>query len=70
MSGINQQSDDDATLQIGPTDHGMVRIFVSSGSAEIPMDFAPDEAMEIAEELRIAAETITKSGGKSRAKSK
>lgn len=57
MKGINKQSDEDATLQIGPTDQGMVRIFVSSTQVEIPMDFSPEEALEIAEELRIAAES-------------
>ena len=54
--GINTQSDIEADLQIGPTDTGMVRIYVSAGSVEIPMDFDPDEAIEIAEEIRAAAE--------------
>ena len=58
MSGINKQSDDSATLQIGPTDQGMVRIFVSSDTSEIPMDFSPAEAREIAEELVAAAAAI------------
>ncbi|WP_299646639.1 DUF6324 family protein [uncultured Jannaschia sp.] len=53
--GINNQSDAEANLQIGPTDQGMVRIFVESHGAEIPMDFEPDEALEIAEEIRAAA---------------
>ena len=53
--GINDQSDNEANLQIGPTDQGMVRIFVESRGAEIPMDFEPDEALEIAEEIRAAA---------------
>lgn len=60
MSGINKPSDIDATLQIGPTDHGMVRLFVSSSQIEIPMDFSPEEAMEIAEELKAAAESAAK----------
>ncbi|MEM8632534.1 MAG: DUF6324 family protein [Pseudomonadota bacterium] len=54
--GINSESDIEANLQIGPTDQGMVRIFVEAPSVEIPMDFDPDEAVEIAEEIRAAAE--------------
>ena len=52
---INTERDLEANLQIGPTDNGMVRIFVESKGAEIPMDFEPDEADEIAEEIRAAA---------------
>ncbi|MBW7922555.1 MAG: hypothetical protein H3C51_10700 [Rubellimicrobium sp.] len=53
--GINNERDIEANLQIGPTDHGMVRLFVESGSTEIPMDFTPEEADEIAEEIVAAA---------------
>jgi ArsR family metal-binding transcriptional regulator len=53
--GINKESDIEANLQIGPTTTGMVRIYVEGGGAEIPMDFDPDEADEIAEEIRAAA---------------
>ena len=52
--GINDEKDIEANLQIGPTDQGMVRIFVDAGGTEIPMDFEPDEAEEIAEEIRAA----------------
>lgn len=52
---INSESDVEANLQIGPTDQGMVRIFVESGGTEIPMDFSPDEAEEIASEILAAA---------------
>ncbi|GAA4223065.1 hypothetical protein J4E08_09595 [Sagittula sp. NFXS13] len=55
--GINDESDIEANLQIGPTDKGMVRLFMFAGDLEIPMDFEPDEADDIAEELRAAAET-------------
>lgn len=55
--GINDERDIEAGLQIGPTDQGMVRMFVVSDGLEIPMDFAPEEAEEIAEELRAAAAT-------------
>ncbi|MEO0938529.1 MAG: DUF6324 family protein [Pseudomonadota bacterium] len=53
--GINSERDIEANLQIGPTDKGMVRIYVEAGTAEIPMDFDPDEAREIAEEILAAA---------------
>ena len=53
--GINDETDAEANLQIGPTDRGMVRLFVESDGKEITMDFEPEEAMEIAEEIRAAA---------------
>lgn len=53
---INRQSDIAADIQIGPTDQGMVRIYVAAeGGVELPLDFEPEEAEEIAEELRAAA---------------
>jgi len=53
--GIDRETELAANLQIGPTSIGMVRIYVEAGEMEIPMDFDPDEADEIAEELRAAA---------------
>jgi hypothetical protein len=53
--GINTERDIEANLQIGPTDAGMVRLFVVTGDTEIPMDFSPEEAEEIAEEITTAA---------------
>lgn len=53
--GIDTERDIEANLQIGPTDKGMVRIYVESDDVEIPMDFAPDDAEEIAEEIIAAA---------------
>lgn len=54
---INKQSDVVANIQIGPTDQGMVRIYIEAeGGIELPLDFDADEAEEIAEELRAAAE--------------
>ena len=53
--GINDERDIEANLQIGPTDHGMVRLFIDGTGVEIPMDFEPDEADEIAEEIKAAA---------------
>ena len=54
--GINTERDIEANLQIGPTDRGMVRIFVEANGVEVPMDFEPQEAEEIAEEIRAAAQ--------------
>lgn len=53
--GIDSESDVTANLQIGPTSLGMVRIYVEGNGIEIPMDFDPEEAEEIAEEIRAAA---------------
>lgn len=53
---INSESDTAASLVIGPTSLGMVRIYVEAEGIELPMDFEPDEALEIADELRAAAE--------------
>ncbi|MEL6690082.1 MAG: DUF6324 family protein [Pseudomonadota bacterium] len=53
--GINTERDLEANLQIGPTDQGMVRLFIEAGGLEVPMDFEPDEAREIAEEILAAA---------------
>ena len=53
--GINDQRDIEANLQIGPTDHGQVRLFIAGEGIEIPMDFLPEEAEEIAEEIMVAA---------------
>jgi hypothetical protein len=54
--GINRESDVAGDLQIGPTTLGMVRIYVETEHGGLPLDFEPDEAEEIAEELRAAAE--------------
>lgn len=55
--GIDKESDIAANLQIGPTSLGMVRIYVEAeGGIELPLDFEPEEAEDIAEELRAAAE--------------
>lgn len=54
--GINKQSEIAANLQIGPTSSGMVRIYVEGEGVDLPLDFDPDEAEEIAEELLAAAE--------------
>ena len=53
--GINSERDIEANIQIGPTDLGMVRIFIEADGVEIPMDFEPEEADEIADEIKAAA---------------
>lgn len=53
--GINDEREVEANLRIGPTDQGMVRLYVEGEGIEVPMDFEPDEADEIAEEIRAAA---------------
>ncbi|WP_103333952.1 DUF6324 family protein [Pseudotabrizicola formosa] len=68
--GIDKESEIAANLQIGPTSAGMVRIYIEAdGGIELPLDFEPEEAEEIAEELRAAAEAVRalgngKGGGK------
>jgi len=62
--GIDTERDIEANLQIGPTDQGMVRLFIDAGSIEIPMDFEPDEALEIAEEIKAAADAARKNGAR------
>lgn len=58
--GIDTERDIESNLQIGPTDKGMVRIYVEAGSVEIPMDFSPEDAEEIAEEIVAAARRARK----------
>jgi len=58
--GINSESDISANLQIGPTTAGMVRIYVAGEGVDLPLDFDPEEAEEIADELRGAAQAARK----------
>ncbi|NNE87026.1 MAG: hypothetical protein HKN27_03030 [Silicimonas sp.] len=53
--GIDKESDIAANLQIGPTSLGMVRIYVEGEGLSVPMDFEPEEAEEIADEIKAAA---------------
>lgn len=64
--GINTERDMEANLQIGPTDQGMVRLFIDGAGVEIPMDFDPEEAEEIAEEIIAAAKAARAMGGRRR----
>jgi len=62
--GINKESEIEANLQIGPTTEGMVRLYVEGDGVEIPMDFDPEEAEDIAEEIRAAAARARKMGSR------
>lgn len=53
---IDKESEVTGDLQIGPTSLGMVRIYVTGDGFELPFDFEPEEAEDIAEELMAAAE--------------
>lgn len=64
--GIDKESDIEANLQIGPTSLGMVRIYVEGQGLEIPMDFDPEEAEEIAEEIKAAAQKARAAAAKGR----
>ncbi|WP_226779030.1 DUF6324 family protein [Oceaniglobus trochenteri] len=64
--GINSESDIAANLQIGPTDKGMVRLYVEGDGVDLPLDFDPEEAEEIAEEIRAAAAQARKISEKGR----
>lgn len=66
--GIDKESDIAANLQIGPTSLGMVRIYVEAEGVELPLDFEPEEAEEIAEELLAAAEAARGIGGAGKGK--
>ena len=69
--GIDKQSDIAANIQIGPTDSGMVRIYIEAdGGIELPLDFDAEEAEEIAEELMAAAEAARLIGSGAKPKKK
>ena len=53
--GINNESDVAANIQIGPTSLGMVRIYIEGEGVDLPLDFEPQEAREIADEILAAA---------------
>jgi hypothetical protein len=54
----------EATLTVGPTSEGMVRLLVEGDGVSLPMDFEPDEAEEIADELRAAAVRARQTGAR------
>lgn len=58
--GLNDPNDSGADLQIGPTDQGMVRLYVFGENVDLPLDFDPEDAEAIAEELMAAADAARK----------
>ncbi|ADM10634.1 hypothetical protein PB2503_12984 [Parvularcula bermudensis HTCC2503] len=62
--GLNTPSDEETDLMIGPTDQGMVRIYIQSTSVDLPLDFSPEDALAIAEELSAAASMAQSVGTK------
>ncbi|MGD1923049.1 MAG: DUF6324 family protein [Paracoccaceae bacterium] len=66
--GINSESELDTNLQIGPTTDGMVRIYVTGSGVDLPMDFEPDDAEEIAQELLAAAAKVRGAAAKPKKK--
>ena len=67
---INRQTAEAASLQIGPTTEGMVRLYIEGDQFDLPMDFDPDEAEEIAQELIAAAQRARSGGIKKKKKNK
>ncbi len=66
--GINSENQIETALQIGPTDQGMVRLYISGEGIDLPMDFDPEDAEEIAEELRAAADQARRMGQRGKKK--
>ena len=58
--GINDKSEVVADLQIGSTSKGNVRLYISGKDFSIPLDFSPDEAEDIATELKDASKRARK----------
>lgn len=58
--GINTPSEIAADLQIGVTDQGMVRLYIANETVDLPLDFSPEDATEIAEEILAAAKAAQK----------
>ncbi len=54
----NPEPEYEADLQIGPTNQGMVRFIVSHKGGVLNMDFTPEEALEIAQEIESAANRV------------
>lgn len=65
--GIDSESDVAANLQVGPTSLGKVRVYVETDAVQLPLDFEPDEAEEIADELRAAADRARSLGRNAKA---
>lgn len=53
---IKLREDEEGALQIGVTDHAMVRLILSTRAGVFELDFEPDEADDIAHEINAAAD--------------
>ena len=58
--GINSSHNKETDLQVGPTSEGMVRIFIQNDEVSLPLDFSPDDAIEIANEIIASAKMLSK----------
>jgi len=58
--GINSSHNKETDLQVGPTSEGMVRIFIKNDEVSLPLDFSPDDAIEIANEIIASAKILSK----------
>lgn len=58
--GINTHHNKETDLQVGPTSEGMVRIFIQNDEVSLPIDFSPDDAIEIANEIIASAKMLKK----------
>lgn len=47
--------EDEGALRIGATDRGMVRLILTTRAGVVELDYPPEDAREIAEEMRAAA---------------
>ena len=54
---INWKHNIETDLQVGPTSEGMVRLFIQNEEISLPIDFNPDDAIEIANEIIASAKT-------------
>ncbi|MEO1331597.1 MAG: DUF6324 family protein [Pseudomonadota bacterium] len=56
------RDDEAGALQVGPTDTGMVRFIIQLPTGLAELDFEPEEAEDIADELMAAAERARAAG--------
>lgn len=66
LLGLNTPTDVEADLQVGPTDQGMVRLYIQGPQIDLPLDFDPEDAEAIAEELMAAAAAARRQTGAGR----
>lgn len=54
--------EENGAVQIGPTDQGMVRLILTTHDGVYELDFPPEEARDIAEEILASVEIAAKGG--------